>query len=66
LVEQRYKIEVTDFSLDFVCPVCEAQPQEKCMMNTGAPRFESHIERKWIAQDHHRNPALTKPPPAAQ
>jgi len=55
---------MTDFSLDFICPVCGAQPKEKCTLTTGAARFESHVERKWIAQDHHRK--LTKPRPAAQ
>jgi hypothetical protein len=54
---------MTDFSLDYACPVCEAQPKEKCTLNTGAARFESHVERKWIAQDHHRR--LTKPKLAA-
>jgi hypothetical protein len=51
-----------DFSLDFVCPICDAQPQEKCEMRSGAPRFESHIERKWIAQDHRRKAALSDDP----
>jgi hypothetical protein len=50
-----------DFSLDVVCPICKAQPQDKCELATGAFRFESHIERKWIAQDLHPNPALTEP-----
>jgi hypothetical protein len=57
---------MTDFSLNFACPVCEAQPQEKCTLNTGAPRFESHVERKWIAQDHRRKLELTKPPAEEQ
>ena len=55
-----------DLSLDFVCPVCDAQPQEKCTLRTGAPRFESHVERKWIAQDHRRNAALKEPDPEAK
>jgi len=37
--------------LDFVCPVCSAQPQETCELSTGASRFESHVERKWAAAD---------------
>jgi len=60
------RLEMTDFSLDFACPVCEAQPKEKCTLNTGAPRFESHVERKWIAQDHRRKLEITKPPPEEQ
>jgi hypothetical protein len=51
-----------DYSLDFVCPVCDAQPQEKCELSSGAPRFESHIERKWIAQDYRRKAALSDDP----
>jgi hypothetical protein len=53
-------------SLDFVCPVCKAQPQEKCALSTGAPRFESHVERKWIARDHQRKVELEEPPPSKQ
>ena len=57
---------MTDLSLDFVCPVCDAQPQEKCTLRTGAPRFESHVERKWITQDHRRKAALKEPDPEAK
>jgi hypothetical protein len=35
--------------LDFVCPVCAAQPQENCELSNGAARFEPHVERKWMA-----------------
>ena len=28
-----------------VCPVCGAQPGERCEMNNGTPRFKSHRER---------------------
>jgi hypothetical protein len=52
-----------DLSLDYVCPVCDAQPQEKCKLSSGALRFESHVERKWIAKDHRRKTALTEPDP---
>ena len=41
-----------DASLDFVCPVCGANPRERCEMHSGAPRFESHVERWDIAKDH--------------
>jgi hypothetical protein len=57
---------MSDFSLDFVCPICNAQPQEKCELSTGAPRFESHIERKWIAQDYRRKTTHTEPDPEAK
>jgi hypothetical protein len=51
-------------ALDIVCPVCGAQPQEKCKLTSGAPRFESHVERKYIAKDHNLKRSATKPPPA--
>jgi hypothetical protein len=38
-------MKTSDPSLKFVCPVCGAQAQEVCEMNTGMPRFESHRER---------------------
>jgi hypothetical protein len=41
-----------DVSLDFVCPICGANPQERCEMLSGTPRFESHVERWNIAKDH--------------
>jgi hypothetical protein len=50
--------------LDIVCPVCGAQPQEKCKLTSGAPRFESHVERKYIAKDRNLKQSTTKPPPA--
>ena len=42
----------TDVSLKFACPICGAQPQEKCELNSGGPRFESHRERRDVARDH--------------
>jgi hypothetical protein len=47
------------FALDVVCPICAARPNEKCTLLSGAPRYESHVERKWIAKDHNprRSPA---------
>jgi hypothetical protein len=42
----------SDASLDFVCPVCGADPQEVCEMHSGTPRFESHVERWDIVKDH--------------
>jgi hypothetical protein len=49
-------------SLNFSCPVCGAAPGEKCELNSGQPRYESHAERKWIAQDHNLRPGVTEPP----
>jgi hypothetical protein len=41
-------------TLNFICPICSAKPQEECKLTTGAPRFDSHLERKWIAKDYSR------------
>jgi hypothetical protein len=54
-----------DFSLDFVCPTCKAQPQEKCVLTAGAPHDASHTERRWIAQEFHRVLKLTEEQPSA-
>jgi hypothetical protein len=44
----------TNDSLNFDCPICGAVPQELCELNSGTPRFESHVERWEIAKDHMR------------
>lgn len=49
-----------DISLNFDCPRCGAAPHEKCELNTGAPRFASHVERWDIAKDYDRG-RKTKP-----
>jgi hypothetical protein len=55
-----------DALLNFPSPICYVQPQKRCELTTGARRFESHIERKWIAIDHHgRLPEPRKDPLAA-
>jgi hypothetical protein len=54
-----------DFSLDFVCPTCKAQPQEHCVVKAGAPRIDSHPARRWIAEEFHRALAHTEQQPAA-
>jgi hypothetical protein len=60
-----YKIPVPAISLDFACPVCGSQPLEKCILLSGVPRFQSHIERKWIARDHvHERQSSVRPFPA--
>jgi hypothetical protein len=41
-----------DLSLNFTCPICAAAPDEKCELNSGTPRFESHTERMDIAKDY--------------
>jgi hypothetical protein len=51
-------------ALDFICPICGVQPQERCKLLAGGERFESHLERKYIAKDHEPKKSLTKPPPA--
>jgi hypothetical protein len=48
-------------SLDFVCPICGVQPEERCRLIGGGLRFESHIERKYIAKDSQRKRSTTKP-----
>jgi hypothetical protein len=40
-----------DLSLNFSCPICGAEPSEKCELNSGTARFESHRERRDIARD---------------
>jgi hypothetical protein len=52
---KRLNMPISDLSLDFVCPTCGADPQEKCEMNSGTPRFESHLERWDIAKNHTRD-----------
>jgi hypothetical protein len=42
---------VDSSSLEFDCPACGAMSGEKCFNLVGYLRFESHVERKWIAQD---------------
>jgi hypothetical protein len=44
-------MDEVDLSLGYTCPVCGAAPQEKCELNSGGPRFSSHLERKWAAKD---------------
>ena len=45
-------------SLNVHCPVCGAEPLIKCAMNSEFPRFESHIERGWLAAMGHLTPRL--------
>ena len=41
----------SDTSLKVVCPICWARPLERCEMNNGFLRFESHRERMYFAED---------------
>jgi hypothetical protein len=58
--------KMRDFSLDFACPICAAQPNEECELATSAPRFESHMERRWLAQDHIPKWSNEEPPIARE
>jgi len=49
-------------ALAFVCPICNAQPNQVCMLATGAPRNQSHLERKWMATDYRIGHAPEKAP----
>jgi hypothetical protein len=49
----------SDISLKVVCPICSARAYERCEMNNGFLRFESHRERKNFAEDRERQ---VKPP----
>jgi hypothetical protein len=40
-----------DPALKFACPVCEALWGEPCHVQVGVVRFESHQERKTLAND---------------
>jgi hypothetical protein len=51
-----------DISLKFDCPTCGAGPQEACELNSGTPRFASHVERWDIAKQY--QPKANVPPPA--
>jgi hypothetical protein len=44
-------MEDYNHSLDFECPICAAPALEKCTVQTGSLRSESHLERIWIAKD---------------
>jgi hypothetical protein len=35
---------------------------KKCELLSGAPRFQSHIEREYIARDHNLKQSPAKPP----
>jgi hypothetical protein len=54
LAKLLYKLRMAevDISLNFECPNCGAAPREVCELNTGTPRFASHIERWDIAKKY--------------
>ena len=40
-----------DPALEVVCPVCEATANERCHVQPGVLRFDSHLERKELASE---------------
>jgi hypothetical protein len=46
---------------DFACPKCGVRPQEACKLNSGGPRFQSHLERYDLAKDHQVRMELDHP-----
>jgi len=40
-----------DPALKFVCPVCEAPWGERCHVQVGVIRFESHYDRRSLADE---------------
>jgi len=54
------------FPKDIACPICKAQHQKSCELLNGTPRFESHIERKWIAADLNHGRLLTEIVPISE
>ena len=40
-----------DPALGVACPVCEAAPQERCHVQPGVLRLESHLERMELAAE---------------
>jgi len=40
-----------DPSLQYVCPVCEASPQERCHVMVGVICFESHPQRRELVRN---------------
>ena len=41
---------IEDTSLKVVCPVCEAPPGERCHVQRGVVRSESHRERRYYTE----------------
>jgi len=54
-----------DYSLNFACPTCGADPQEKCTLLSGTARFTSHIERWYIAKDYLHDTSFRETRPLA-
>jgi hypothetical protein len=44
-------MDENDLSLNFVCPVCGAHTQERCHIQIGVQRTESHSERWKLADE---------------
>jgi hypothetical protein len=60
----KRRVAEADISLNFDCPTCGAGPQEKCELNSGAPRFASHAERWDIAKQYQPKPRADPDPSA--
>jgi hypothetical protein len=52
-----------DYSLNFACPICGADPQETCRLLSGTLRNNSHIERWYIAKDYLRDTGFREKSP---
>jgi hypothetical protein len=44
-------MDESDLSLKFVCPICGAGSQERCHVQVGVARAESHPERWEVANN---------------
>ena len=33
------------------CPTCGVSARKRCLLNSGLPRFDSHVDRKFAATD---------------
>jgi len=51
MLERRFKEVRIDSALDFTCPICDAKRGERCHVQPGVIRFESHSERAFLADD---------------
>jgi hypothetical protein len=44
------KSELTPKQISSIpCPTCGAAVRDRCVLNSGAPRSESHVDRKFAA-----------------
>src|SRR6202167_6587112 len=50
--QQEVEMLIADFSLNFVCPKCRAQPKEQCRVSDGTSPNASHVDRWAIASGY--------------